>query len=368
MKVLEIFGEPVASGGQESFIFNVLRHIDRRDLTMDFFTPYYCSNREYQNLIEACGGRLYCAELPFQPGASRRNIIRPLRQILTREHDGAVHIHSGSSSVLAYAAFAAHRAGVRNIIVHSHCTVMRENLKYRLTRAYTSFFFHRYPTQFCACSLAAGECKFSADIVESKLRIINNGIDLERFAFRDEVRKVYREKLELSPSTVLIGHVGRFSEQKNHAFDLAVLQELKARAADVKLLWIGEGELEQALREQIAERNLQDLVLFGGVVSNVQDYLQAMDIFILPSFFEGLPIVGVEAQAAGLPVLASDRVSGELKLTDSVQFLSLDNPSAWADRILQLAGERRPDNSARLEKQGYGIQTTAAAVRDLYFS
>ena len=368
MKVLEIFGEPVASGGQESFIFNVLRNIDRTDLTMDFFTPYYCSNPEYKALIEACGGRLYCAELPFQPGASRRNIIRPLRKYLAQEQYDCVHIHSGSISVLAYAAYAAHQCGIGSIIVHSHSTVMRENLKYRLTKAYGSFFFHRYPTRFCACSLEAGSCKFPDDIVKSRLQIIRNGIDLEKFAFNAEKRSEYRKRLGISDSTLLIGHIGRLAEQKNHRFDLSILQELKKDGKNVMFLWVGEGELEQALRQEVRELGLQQQVIFQGAVSNVQDYLQAMDVFVLPSFFEGLGIVGIEAQAAGLPVLASDLVPEELKQTDSVQFLPLDDPALWAERIVSAPKARREKNTAELMEKGYSIQATAAAVRQLYFS
>ena len=369
MKVLEVFGEPIASGGQEAFVFNVLRHIDRSDLSIDFFTPYSCSNDCYRRLISDCGGKLFCAGLPFAPGKSRSNIVRPLREVLENENYNAVHIHSGSITVLAYASYAAAKSGVGNIIVHSHVTAPRKTVKYRLTKAWGALFFKRYPTQFCACSKAAGESKFPYSIVKSKLRVIANGIDLARFAFYPEKRRKYRQKMALSDDTLVIGHVGRFSEQKNHRFDLDILEELKKNTRnDIRLLWIGEGELEDELRKLTEKKSLQDSVIFQGVVMNVEDYLQAMDVFILPSLFEGLAIVGVEAQAAGLPVLASDRVSEDMKLTESVRFLPLGNAEKWAEEILHCQGERHPENTVQIAGKGYSIEETAKQVRNLYFS
>ena len=367
MKVLEVFGEPIASGGQEAFVFNVLRHIDRTDLTIDFFTPYTCTNEMYRHLISEYGGKLFCAELPFTPGRSRGNIIHPLREVLKKEHYDAVHIHSGSITVLAYASFAAHQSGVKNIIVHSHVTAPKESLKHRMIKAWGACFFKRYPTQFCACSRAAGESKFPKSITESKLKVIPNGIDLNRFAYNGEKRAEIRRELKLSDETLLLGHVGRFSEQKNHRFDLEIMKELKRKTeTDVRLLWIGEGELEQELRRMVEEQELRDAVLFQGVVMNVEDYLQAMDVFLLPSLFEGLGIVGVEAQAAGLPVLASDRIPKDLGLTDSVRFLPLENAKQWADAVLRTRGERQPRNPSIIREKGYDILQTAETVRLLY--
>ena len=368
MKVLEVFGEPIASGGQESFVFNVLQNIDRTDLQIDFFTPYSCSNPHYEALIREYDGRLFCGGLSFKPGQKRAGIIRPLQDCLSREHYDAVHIHSIRMSILAYAAFAANCCGVPNIIVHSHGTVTRKNLKYQLAKIYCSVFFLLFPTRFCACSRDAGICKYPAGIVKNKLQIINNGIDLDRFAFKPEIRSVFRKKLGIGENVLLIGHVGRLSIEKNHRFDLEILGELKKRnKRDVRLLWLGEGELEEELRQRIVERGLQKEVFFQGAVADVENYMQAMDITILPSLFEGLGIVGVEAQAAGLQVLASDRVPLELNITGGVQFLPIDQPELWADQILSVRRRRFPEYNRILKEKGYSIQDSAALVRKLYF-
>lgn len=369
MKVLEIFGEPIASGGQEAFVFNVLRHIDRSDLSIDFFTPYYCSNDCYRRLISDSGGKLFCAGLPFAPGKSRKSIISPLTEVLKRGNYDVVHIHSGSITVLAYASYAAAKSKVRNIIVHSHVTAPKKTVKYLMTKAWGALFFKRYPTQFCACSKAAGESKFPNSIVKSKLQVVPNGIDLARFAFHPEKRREYRRKMALSDDMLVVGHVGRFSEQKNHRFDLEILEELKKKTrTDIRLLWIGEGELEDELRRLATEKNLQDSVIFQGVVMDVEDYLQAMDVFVLPSLFEGFGIVGIEAQAAGLPVLVSDQVPEDLKLTESVRFLPLGDAEKWADEILRCQDERHPENTVQISEKGYSIKKTAKQVRNLYFS
>ena len=368
MKVLEVFGEPIASGGQESFVFNVLQNINRMDLQIDFFTPYSCSNPHYEAMIREYDGRLFCGGLPFEPGKKRSAIIRPLQGCLSREHYDAVHIHSIRMSILAYAAYASHRCGVKKVIVHSHYAVPEDSLKYALQKAYCGLFFRRFATQFCACSYEAGACRYPADITAKKLHVIPNGIDLNRFRFNPETRRDYRKEMNIDDSTLLIGHVGRFSKEKNHRFDLEVLSLLKKKTDSVKLLLIGEGEQEAELRREAAERGLQQNVIFQGVVTNVHDYLQAMDVFILPSLLEGLPVVGVEAQAAGLPVVTSEEVTQEMKLTDSVYYLPLNEPARWAEMILSFRGRRFPQNDRILEERGYSIRNTAALVRNLYFS
>ena len=367
MNVLEVFGEPIASGGQESFVFNVLQNIDRTDLHLDFFTPYSCSNPHHEALIREYDGKLFCGGLPFEPGQKRAAIIPPLKDCLNAGRYDAVHIHSIRMSILAYAAYAAHACGVKNIIVHSHLAVKEGSLKYALQKAWCGFFFRRYPTRFCACSHEAGACRYPPEITEKRLQVIPNGIDLQKFRFRPETRQKVREELNIDEDTLLLGHVGRLAEEKNQTFDLAVLSLLKQKGEKVRLLLIGEGDREDELRRRADELSLSRDVIFQGVVTNVHDYLQAMDLFLLPSLREGLPVVGVEAQAAGLPVLTSDEVTREMNLTGRVSYLPLSDPAPWADTILTLRGRRFPEDGRVLAAKGYDIRHTASLVRSLYF-
>lgn len=367
-RVLEITGEPIGTGGQEMFIVNILRHINRKGLRFDWLTPYFCENEKYKKEIIQQGGKLVCFNLPFKPGSNRFNLLIPLYRFLKVNKYDVVHIHSGSISVLAYCALVSRVCGVKNIIVHSHCAGMNKNLKYFLVKAFFFPFIYLMPTTYCACSLIAGEWKYPASIVKRKLIILKNGIDLSLFNPSKTFRNKIREKYQLSNSTVLIGHVGRFSYMKNHEYFIELVKRAKKKTLDIKVMLIGDGELYNSIVTLIRDNQLEDFFIFVGTTSKVYEYLQAMDVFLLPSRWEGLPIVGVEAQGAGLPVIASDRVSTELKLVDDVCFLPLDNIEKWLDKILEVSSLPRKNNIDKIREQGYDINQTAEEVRKLYIT
>lgn len=368
MKVLEIFGEPIANGGQEAFVINVVKHIDDKDVQIDFLTPYYCSNETYRSTVEQRGGKIICLDLPFLPGKSRFNIAKPLKRFLKSNKYDVVHIHSGSISILAIASRVAKRCGVKKIIVHSHCAAEHKTLKYRLIKMYTSAVMNSCPTDYCACSLVAGEWKFSKRIVKNKLIILKNGVDLNEFSYNSDVRKELRSRFGFEDDTLVLGHVGRFSYQKNHEYLLKILVELKEIGVKCKLILIGSGELFDEIKEQTEKDEITDDIIFVGNVDDVANYMQAMDIFVLPSRFEGLPIVGVEAQAAGLPCVFSQAVTDEVKLTDAVKFLPADDASVadWCRTILDLSKEARQDNSVVLKEKGFDINKTAKKILTIY--
>lgn len=367
MKVLEVFGEPFAFGGQEAYIINVLQHIDMTDLQMDFFTPYFFDNDHYRRIIEEKGGKIIALDLPFNPGGLRLAVAKPLSRFLKENAYDAVHIHSGSLSILAICAAVAKRRGVKKIIVHSHCAAEKKTMKYRAVRLATKPFMACCPTDYCACSVLAGEWKYSKRIVKNKLRVLNNGVDLDRFAYNGEIGRSIRQKWQIADDTFVVGHVGRFSHQKNHAFLVEVFAAVKKMRPNSKLMLVGAGELEGEVRAQVQALGLQEDVIFVGTVSNVHEHLWAMDVFALPSRAEGLPIVAVEAQAAGLPVVASDAVTEETKLTDSMSFLSLsDTPERWATALCEATASKTSPAQALAEK-GYDVASAAASVRALYF-
>lgn len=370
MKILEMFGEPVSNGGQEAFVINMLRHMDLDGLSIDVLTPYYCDNAYYKGIIEQKGGTLYCLGLDFAPGKNRFNLIAPLKKFLSEHSYDAVHIHSGSISVLAEGARAAKRAGVKKIIVHSHCAAEKITLKHTLIKFVMGAVMRGCPTHYVACSKVAGLSKFSKRIVNKKLIILKNGVDLKEFCFNGEVRKKMRGSLGIEQNDIVLGHVGRFSYQKNHEYLLSILKALKGEGANAKLLLIGSGETMPQIREGCKNLGLDGDVLFIGNVNNVNDYLQAMDVFLLPSRFEGLPIVGVEAQAAGLPCIFSDGITDEVNLTPNVCYLPIDQNSIslWAQKALALAPLSGADNAAALKKSGFDVFDTAQKLRSIYIS
>ena len=222
------------------------------------------------------------------------------------------------------------------------------------------------PTHYLACSVDAGVWKFPASVVRGKLQIINNGIDLNLFAPDETKRLEYRKMLDISDKTMVIGNVGRFSYVKNQEFLIEIVSQLKQRRKNIKLMLVGVGETMNEIKSLVVSKKLTEDVLFIGGVNNVYDYMQAMDIFAFPSRWEGLGMVGVEAQAIGMPVVASTAVPISMKLVDDVVFLSLDDINAWLGGLNRDVLKSHVNNTDIMRRHGYDINLTAKDIRVLY--
>lgn len=366
-KVLEVFGEPISNGGQESFVINVIQNMDRSGLQIDLLTPYYCSNDNYRALVHSWNGRIFEFRLKFAPGESRKNLLAAVYKFLKENRYDVVHVHSGSISVLMYVSLAAKLARVREIIVHSHCAGEKETLKHSIIKMVAAPVLSLCPTKHCSCSTIAGEFKYPFWIVKRRMKLIKNGVDLNAFRYNAERSAEVRWKLGISKNTCVVGHVGRFSSEKNHSFLIKVFAALHQRNTDSVLLLIGNGDLMPEAQRQVHQMGLDSSVIFAGNVSNVWDYMQVMDVFVLPSKFEGLPIVMVEAQAAGVAVVASDAVTKEASLVDQVRFISLDAPlDDWVSAVENAASTPRFDEAERIRSKGFDIHSIAAEVCMLY--
>ena len=195
---------------------------------------------------------------------------------------------------------------------------------------------------------------------------INNGIETDRFSFSPEVREAVRKELGLGDALVL-GHVGRFAPQKNHAFLLDIFHQVHEKNHNAVLLLAGTGPLEDTVKRKAEQLGLMDHVRFLGVRPDVNRILQAVDVFVLPSLYEGLSIAAVEVQAAGVPCIISDAVPKACALTDLVEFVPLEaSPAHWADVILQRCASDRTDRSEEIRSAGYDIQSTADWLQDFY--
>lgn len=196
--------------------------------------------------------------------------------------------------------------------------------------------------------------------------VVNNGIETNRFAFRADVRTEVREELGIQDELVL-GHVGRFSSQKNHEFLIDSFKEVHDRCPKTVLLLVGEGPLEVQIRKKVEDLGLPDAVRFLGLRTDVDRLYQAMDVFVMPSFYEGLSLCTVEAQTSGLPCFFSDNISRECKMTDYAAFLSLEESAeVWAERILAAGSRERRSRRDEVNSAGYDIQTTAAWLQNFY--
>lgn len=367
IRVLEVFGEPISRGGQESFVVSMLEHMNMTNLRIDLFTPYYCDNQIYKDVVSKLGGCLYESGNEFKIGGTRRDIIPCLEHFLLNHTYDVIHIHSGSTAVLAYYSRIAKKFGAKKVIVHSHSSGCKENFKHLLIKFFAYFVFKHYVTDFFACSEKAALWKFPRSVLK-RVKIIKNGVDLKKFKFNPIIRSKMRKLYDISEDTPVLGNVGRFTCEKNQIFLIKFFYEFKKIHKNVKLVLVGEGECLSSVKKEVERMNLAKDVIFTGSKDNVADFLDMFDVFLFPSFYEGLGIAGIEAQASGLPVVASTGVPNEMKVTEFVSFVSLDDITNWCIEVKNMLTVGRKNKSLDLKINGYDIDSSSSTVRAVYLT
>ena len=365
LRILQIFGEPFSNGGQDSYIMNMYRHIDRERVQFDFFTPFEIKNEAMKNEVESLGGQMSAAGHPF--GVDNNRYFREGVTAFLEAHPySIVHIHSGSTYALMIGAKVARRCGARRVIVHSHCGGF-VNLKYKVVRALSYASLLRYPTDYFACSHLAARWKFPTPVIKrNNYTVLKNAVDTRVFRYNEEVRAQYRREFGLEDKLV-VGHIGRFAVQKNHRYLLEVFAAVAKKEPNARLVLVGYGDLQQQTLDRAEELGLSDRLLFLGVRRDASALMNMFDVFLLPSFFEGLPVVGVEAQATGLPVVTSTGVTPELPLEDLATYIPLsDSPEIWAEQVLKSAALPRRNTTAEIIDCGYDVQVAAAEMQRRY--
>lgn len=369
IRVLEVFREPMANGGQESFLMNMYRNMDRTKVQLDFLTPFNCDNPDLKAEIESMGGQVFTYDHLF--GENNNKVFREsVQDFLSRHPYPIVHIHSGSTYALMEGAKLAAEAEVPIRVVHSHCGGFK-NLKYHVIKTLSIPWLLKYPTDYLACSDLAAEWKFPKSVIQDhRYTVIHNAVDTDRFRLDPALRKKTRESLGIPEDAPVLGHVGRFSLQKNHAFLIDIFAAVDRKNPEAILLLAGAGELEPEIRDKVNTLGLEESVKLLGLRKDIPALMNAMDVFVLPSFFEGLPVVGVEAQATGLPVITSTGVARELPLKDLAQYIPLESsPDIWADAILHTADEsrvHRRNTTQEIAEAGYEIKAVARAFEKFY--
>lgn len=370
IRVLHVVGG-MNPGGVETWLMHVLRNIDRRRFRMDFLV--HTENRcVYDDEIRSLGARILPCPCPSHPWTYARNIRRVLAE--GGPYDVVhSHVHHFSGFVLKLAA----GCGVPARIAHSHNDTSHGDAHASLARQVYlhlgAAWIRRHATSRLACSAPAARCLFGANWGEPPAaRIVRCGIDLEPFKEATDRERV-RAELGIPRGAFVVGHVGQFREAKNHAFLVDVAAEVMGRLPGAALLLVGAGELEDAVRDKVRRSGCADHVFFAGNRSDVPRILRgAMDAFLFPSFFEGLPLAAIEAQAAGLPCFLSDRITTETHVVKPlVTNLSLtDTPSAWAERILDVSSAgpaiRREEALALVERSPFNIQASIASLQAFY--
>ncbi len=328
------------SGGIDKYLLNFLDTVYNGELRIDFLTNEIDENLKQE--LEKYHARLYAIPNLRHPAAQYRRV----RRIIKEGGYDAVYFNI-STAIDCIAAIAAKHEQVKRRMIHSHssgndCESSMKRHLFDIIHKICRLFLWKYATEYYGCSEKAGEWLFPKRIVHSeRFTVVFNAVERERFAYNEQTRKEVRKELEIEDRFV-IGHAGNFCYQKNHAFLIKVFAEIYRRNSDACLILAGDGVCFEAVKRQVKEAGLEGAVLFLGRRNDVERLYQAMDVFVLPSNFEGLPIAGVEAQSAGLPCVMSSRITKESRITKQCRFLSFEQGvEAWAEEIISLRGIRK---------------------------
>lgn len=349
--------------GIETMLMNYYRHIDRKKIQFDFL----CNKEKqgaYDEEIRALGGNIY-----HSPGLNPFKYLKYLKYMrkMFCEHSEYKIVHAHNGAFVVYPLFAAKKNRVPNRIAHVHSASFTMDYKWplkMLCRPLIPF----CATEKWACGTEAAKFYYGKKILDrGKAIVINNAIEINRFVFNEEIREHLRIENDLQDKFV-VGHVGRFDSQKNHTFLVDIFKEVYKKEPRAMLVLLGEGELMKEIKDKVKELKLDDCVLFKGNVNNVNEWYQAMDVFVLPSVWEGLPVVGIEAQSADLPCAFSDDITREVDLLPSTAFIKRENSiEKWVEYILRYAKEHvRVDRSKEIKAAGYDIETEAQKLMALY--
>lgn len=358
---------PPGFGGIDSYIFSHYRHMDQERFRFDFMTqdPRLENAEQYRDFSY----RVWT--LPATAAQDRNGFIKRVQEILQEGYD-ILHLHTSYWTGFLLEELAK-EAGIRRVILHAHSTAVDERnpeKRLALSRRHEEIkraFSPELATDYWACSREAADWLFGPQIPREKIRIMKNAIETERFRFDPQKRKALRQEFRIEEDTLVLGTAGRLSYSKNPGFLVDAFAAFYRNHPNSRLLVLGNGELRKDLEDQIRKSGLEDAVLLLGWKTNVEDYLQAMDIFLLPSRFEGLGIAAVEAAASGLPCLVSDQVPKDVAFTENVRHIPLDIP-AWTaalEKVSQLHIDRQ-DGAEAVQAAGYDIRHQAKLLETLY--
>lgn len=375
IKVLEIGPGDFGKSGLSNIVWNWYQKFNHEKITVDFLSHIMPEDKYIKNIKEH-GGDFFCA-------GDKNSIIQSFKKLfVTRKvakinkYD-CIHIHASS----AYGAFLHYIAVTpfcNNIIIHSHNSGIDLNssklyldliskIKYLLHRIFRNFIAGKKITRLSCSKLAAEWMYPKKYIINNNYTIIKNGIEIENFAFNQCIREKIRSEFNFQNKFV-VGHIGRFAYQKNHKFLINVFNEVHKRNSNAVLFLIGEGELKIEIKKMVNNLKINDSVIFYGTTPNVKEFYQAMDCFILPSHFEGMPVVAVEAQASGCKILCSDTITKEAQITNLLEYMSLsESIEKWTDKILSYNNNyERKDMSTEIRNVGYDIEQSAKQLERLY--
>lgn len=356
--LIVIATEFVEYGGLTSVMLNYYRNINNVDYLIDFASTNICSDK-LEIELKKRGSKYFCL-------GNRKKVISymyNLYEVLKNGEYSIIHVN-GNSSTMIFEMIPSILCHIKKRIVHVH--TIKSNYSY-LNVILNPFFKLTY-TDAIAVSNKSGDWLYG----KGNYKIFNNAIDLKKYQYNEDVRKELRKKLGLE-SKYVIGNVGKFNSPKNHEYLIDVFYKIKKKKNNAFLLIIGDGPLFEVLQKKCESLNIMNDVKFTGMVTNVNEYYQAMDVFVFPSLYEGFGLVTVEAQSSGLTVICSTNVPKETQLTNNIKYISLnDSQENWIKEIL--ADDKNVDNRQDVSKQaiiditkkGYNIKNEATKLDQFY--
>lgn len=361
IRIAQIIGKWLG-GGVEAVVMNYYRHIDRTKIQFDFICDNDSTNIPYKE-IEELGGKVILIP-PYQKVFKYH---KELKKVLKDGNYKIVHSHINTLSV--FSLFAAKCAGVPVRIAHSHSTTNKKEWKKNIVKIILRPFTKLVATDYMACTEHAGRWMFgNKNFDNGKIYILNNAIDLDKFKYNEKIRSKIRKDLNISKDTVVIGHIGRFVAQKNHTQLIDIFNDYHKKNNNSILMLIGQGPLMEEIKEKVNNLGLNDCVIFLGQKDNVNEYYNAMDLFLFPSLYEGLGMVVIEAQVNGLPCIVSDEVPKIAKISDNIKFISIkDSGLRWVSILEDLNNSsRNKSNNTAFDK--YDIKLENIKLTDFYLS
>ena len=348
--------------GIETMLMNYYRHIDRKEIQFDFL----CNKSKpgaYDDEIISLGGKIF-----HTPGLNPFKYFQYLKYMkqLFSLHPEYTIIHAHNDAFVTYSLFAAKMNLIKNRIAHVHSAAFTFDYKWPL-KVVCRFFIKKVCSQKWACGEKAALFYYGS---LSDVHIHNNAIEVQQYVYNESDRVRIREKYQLQDN-IVIGHIGRFMKQKNHSFLIDIFKEIHEREPRAKLVLLGDGVREKMIKKKVHKMSLDESVMFVGNVGNAREWYQAFDLFLLPSIWEGLPLVGIEAQASDLPCVFSSDVTKEVQILPTSIFLSRKlSCKIWAEKCLDLmrSPKTRCDRTIEIQKAGFDIEIEAKKLELIYKS
>lgn len=351
------------AGGAETFLMKMYRSIDRSKYQMDFCIN---TNNEcfYENEIKTLGGKIYRISAKSQSIKLFRNGLSDC--IKSGNYKYVLRITSSAMGFMDLKI--AKKAGAKICSARSSNSNDGKSIKAKAAHVLGKLLYRKYADVKIAPSDLAAKYTFGKKAYRrGEVHILHNALDLNVYQFDEQARNNIRKEFSISDNVRVIGHVGRFSKQKNHTFLLDIFSEIHKKNPDTVLMLVGKGELEDKIKEKIKALNLDGSVIFTGVRSDIPALLSAMDVFVFPSFYEGMPNTVIEAQATGLPCLIADTITKEANVTGLVRYMPLKAPEEWAKEALNMISDTRMQTKEIMIRNGYDIENVRKEFVRLVF-